>query len=325
MKQADGQPDYHPEFLDVLISRIEQEVIAIRRLGDGSFTGACERLLASRGKMLRGRLVLAASLQGVRENTDAVGSLALAVEMLHLASLAHDDIIDTGTHRRGAPSVGAVFGNRVAGCAGSWVFARAAEVVATDTPSVMRRFSDTSVAVCDGGIQELRGAFDTSRTFDDYLEVAEKKTASVFMLALAGGAEATGSSAESVSKLCVFARQFGIAWQIWDDLSDICTEPSVRGKDALSDLRHGIYTLPTIYAIDENPEIPKLLADTQLSDLNEAKALAMIKETCGIERAVAMARNHAQRAADSLDDLPRQRDLYELLEQAVPSHLTLGL
>lgn len=301
---------------------LDGEVDAVLRRAATSLNGACAHLLLTRGKQLRGRLVLGAARQGPEGDGRSIERAACAIELLHLASLAHDDVIDAGTARRGAATANARFGSQAAGFAGAWLFARAVELISECGQASLDLFSETLQRMCDGGMLELRDLYDTRRTAESYFAAAERKTASAFFCAARLGAELAGASRTVASKAGRFGFEFGMAYQTWDDLVDLLASPEESGKTPESDVRQGVYTLPVIYALEESRELRDRLANRSASDDDEG-TVALVQRTAGIERAARAADEHAERAAETLAGLPDPDALRRLLEGARRQHLDL--
>lgn len=288
-----------------------------------SLSEACSFLLARKGKQLRGRLLVAAARQGPEPEAPQVGRAAQAIELLHLASLAHDDVIDSGTVRRGVPTVGVRFGQPAAGFAGAWLFARATELIAECGPTALDLFSQTALQMCEGGMLELRGLYNARRTTTDYFAVADQKTASAFWLAARLGAELAGASPQVSLSVGDFGREFGMAYQIWDDLVDLLADSARSGKTPASDLRQGVYTLPVIYALEESDELRALLAEAGVSNGDEAEAVSLVTRTAGVELATKDAEARAAAAEASLDGMTNPEALRSLMGDARRRHLEM--
>lgn len=310
-------------FGESLSRSLEAETGSPQTESNADLREVCRCLLATRGRNLRGRLLLAAAHQGPRFNSPQVRAAANAIELLHLASLAHDDVIDSGTLRRGAPTVGAKFGQRAAAFAGASLFAHAVETMAECGSNELEQFAATARDMCDGGMRELRDLFNIERTPADCGAVAKLKTASAFRLAARLGAGLSGAEKATVTDVTKFGLDFGIAYQIWDDLVDLLADPTVSGKTPGSDLRHGVYTLPVIHACEEDAAIRKLLGAPIESDEEQARLVAAVKATGGVERAADAAAYHAACAAKIAGSLPRPEPLRDLLDEVRKSHLGL--
>jgi heptaprenyl diphosphate synthase len=273
-------------------------------------SAACAVMLDSRGGLLRGRLLLGASKQGPSPDNAALMAAATAVELLHLASLAHDDVIDSGATRRNRPTIGYRYGQRTAGLAGVSLLARAVELVSLCGDLVVRLFADAAREMCDGGMLELR-VRDTQRSVEDCLTTAALKTASNLRLAGRLGAQLSRASDSVCNSTAEFGEALGIAYQLWDDVADIVTDPAGRDKAAVDDLSQGIYNLPVIYALEEHRELRDQLMTECAQD-----ARVLISESAGPRRAVEVADMYAARATELLGSLPKPEALQGLIEEA---------
>lgn len=302
---------------------LDDEFAALSFRRTSSLNDACAHLLTTRGKLLRGRLALAAARQGPRPNAPEVTSVACAIELLHLASLAHDDVIDAGTVRRGKATVGARYGRQAAVVAGAWLYARAVERVSECGGEALDLFAETARRMCAGGMREQRDRYDTRRSVEEYREASNLKTASAFALAARLGAMLAGAADAVVECAALFGREFGLAYQIWDDLIDLLASPDQSGKSPESDLRDGLYTLPVICALAESDELRARLADRDGQGRTHADTTALITRTAGVERAARAADDHFRRALAALDGMPEPAAMNDLLTATRRRHLDL--
>lgn len=301
---------------EVVVSLLENELEALTFDRSTRLGGACAQLLSSRGGQLRGRVLLAAARQGPRPDRPEVRRAALAIELLHLASLAHDDVIDTGISRRGAPTANAEFGQRTAGFAGGWLVARTEELIAECGLPALDALSDTAIEMTRGGMRELCELYEVQRSTDAYFAAAESKTGVTIALAGRIGAQLAHASDAVVAQSELFGRELGIAYQIWDDLADLDSRTEEGEQAALLDLLQGVYTLPVIYALEESAELREMLAGGRTSEADRVTALTLIKSTGGVERASKDADVHVGRATVALRGLRDPDSLGELLAEA---------
>src|SRR5438132_2700936 len=209
--------------------------------------------LGSPGKRLRTALTL---LSG-KLNTyrfDKLLPLSVAFEMVHLATLIHDDIVDNALTRRGSPTVNAIWGNSIAILLGDYYFAKTAGLIADINDNrIDHLFSDTVATVCEGTILEMMTAGRVDLTIQSYYEKISHKTACLIAACCKGGAIVSQASEEEINLLNVYGMNLGIAFQIIDDVLDYTEDQSTIGKPAGNDLRQGMVTLPLIYALQEQP------------------------------------------------------------------------
>src|SRR6266567_3060929 len=210
--------------------------------------------LGSPGKRLRTALTL---LSG-KLNTyrfDKLLPLSVAFEMVHLATLIHDDIVDNAMTRRGTPTVNALWGNNIAILLGDYYFAKTAGLIAdVNDNRIDRLFSDTVATVCEGTIMELMTAGRIDLTRESYYEKISHKTACLIAACSKGGAIVSGAPDEQIAHLHEYGMNLGIAFQIIDDILDYTEDQATIGKPAGNDLRQGMVTLPLIYALQEQPQ-----------------------------------------------------------------------
>jgi heptaprenyl diphosphate synthase len=228
---------------------------------DSPLRDGCAYIVSSPGQRFRASLVLDAASYGPRPDDPQVVQAAVAVELFHAATLAHDDVVDDGKLRRGRPAIGARSGNLTASLAGGWLCARSCELVAELGDEAAASFAETTAAVCDGEMLEFGDLHDAGRTRDRYLAVIEAKTASLFAFSAWLGATAGGASPAGAEALRRYGLALGMAFQIADDILDLLASPEQTGKTPGSDLRQGVYTLPVIGAIAADPDIAAELRD----------------------------------------------------------------
>ena len=209
--------------------------------------------LGSPGKRLRTALtLLSGKLNSYR--FDKLLPLSVAFEMVHLATLLHDDIVDNAMTRRGNPTVNALWGNNIAILLGDYYFAKTAGLIADINDNrIDHLFSDTVATVCEGTIMEIMTAGRVDLTVESYYEKISHKTACLIAACCKGGAIVSEASSEDIRLLHDYGMNLGIAFQIIDDILDYTEDQTTIGKPAGNDLRQGMVTLPLIYALQEQP------------------------------------------------------------------------
>lgn len=220
-----------------------------------SRAGAMQELVSfmvqNRGKRLRPILVLLCG-GTMQENRDELYRIAAAVELIHTASLLHDDVIDGALSRRGKPSLNALYGNSPAVLTGDYFFARAFELISLcEDNRLTRLFTAAISTMCEGEIEQMRNAFNWRLDEVGYLRCAYSKTAALLEACCEAGALLASEGVDRVQKYKEFGRNLGMAFQITDDLLDISGDPATTGKPAGSDLREGTITLPLIYILED--------------------------------------------------------------------------
>jgi len=273
----------------------------------GAYPGLAGRIgedtLAAGGKRLRPLLVFLATPVDRRESERAVGGGA-AVELVHMASLVHDDLLDRAAVRRGRPTAWAAHGAAAAGAAGDYVFARAfAQLAGTGDERAVAILADAALALARGEALQRSQTFAPDTSVDEYLARCTLKTGSLF--------EAACLLGEDRPELGAFGRSLGVAFQIVDDVLDCSGDVSDTGKVPGVDLREGTPTLPLILAARKDALVRRALAGEPVSD-----ALVRVAATGALGRSRALALEYARRACSSLDGA-RDRDALEALALAV--------
>jgi heptaprenyl diphosphate synthase len=266
-------------------------------------------LISAGGKRIRPLLTMAAaSVVGGTVSDDVVQG-AVAVELVHLGSLYHDDVIDGAETRRGVESVNARWGNLVAIVAGDFLLARASEIAASLGTEVAGLLAATIGRLCEGEVAELQHAFNPGRPEADYLCATAGKTASLMATSCRIGALTGGADRDAVEALTRFGQAFGMAFQIWDDILDLISTGEALGKPAGHDLVEGTYTLPVIraLAVPTAGEDLRCLLGRPLDDPTRDKAKAIIISTDAVLASVRVARHYADQAADALVPLEATR------------------
>jgi heptaprenyl diphosphate synthase len=282
------------------------------------------RLLQAGGKRLRARLVFLAARASARgplsPDDSALIRAATAIELAHLGSLIHDDIVDGGDTRRGVPTLHCDYGVRIATDAGAALAHLATELVAPLGDSARRAVRRALLATCRGQIRELATSFvmlSPRRRF----AIMQEKTGALFELAAALGATVGHGSPHARSAVCRFARRFGVAFQIADDVFDLAGDPSELGRANGADLRDGVATLPVALTFDPDGFLTHGLAQVRVTP--DAKAISacadIIARGGGIERATVAARSWLEHAVRSLATLQHTSEVAALIELAEAS------
>jgi geranylgeranyl pyrophosphate synthase len=273
----------------------------------GLVTEAIGHLLDAGGKRIRPALTL---LTGRLYPTDSdrIISMAAAVEMLHTATLVHDDVVDGSMLRRGSPTLNAHWSPGATILTGDYMFARAADLAAqTDHVRVMQIFARTLMTIVSGELRQLFGDATRRQTREDYFQRVYAKTASMFELATEAAGVLIGAAEHEILALRQFGRDLGIAFQIMDDVLDFTGDASQVGKPVASDLRQGIVTLPVIDYLDAQPHdkrVDALLHNGQQSDEVVLPIVADVRASGAIDRAVSEARDYVRSAQQTLLKLP---------------------
>lgn len=290
---------------EVDLSRLEECLRAAVRGEDPFLNEVASHLIEAGGKRIRPALALtAASLAGEAVSRETLLG-GVSVELVHLASLYHDDVIDEATRRRSVESVNARWGNLVAIVAGDFLLARSAEIAASLGPEVAGLLAATLARLCQGQVAEVRAAYQIDRDEKDYLGVIANKTAALMSTACRIGALTAVLDRSRVDELTAFGESFGMVFQIRDDVLDVIATEEELGKTPGQDLAEGIYTLPVQRALQDRVHGPRLrdLLGKPLSEHERDTARALVAASPGITAASDLAREYAASAAESADRL----------------------
>jgi geranylgeranyl pyrophosphate synthase len=282
---------------------------------------AIDQILSSGGKRIRPTLTLLTGAM-LGADTGRTVTLAAAIEMLHTATLVHDDLIDGSVLRRGLPTLNARWSPGATVLTGDYVFARAAQLAAqTGSLPLMEIFARTLMTIVNGEITQL---FHTHQgdTREDYFNRIYAKTASLFELSTEAAALLSGSREEVVAAMKDYGYHIGIAFQIIDDLLDFVGDEEQMGKPLASDLRQGIVTLPTLYYLQDHPEDGdfELLLEGRVSEEHLRRLVESIRRSGAIERSLEEAREFASIGEANLAGMPEGPEraaLYELARYVV--------
>lgn len=289
----------------------------LREVGDKEDTqihAAARHLLRVDGKRLRPLSVILSAKAGSGYDK-RVGDLAIAVELVHIATLLHDDVVDVGEQRRGAPTARAIYGNAASIFAGDWVLIEALRrVQRVREPRTLDELLTTiSEMIHAEAIQlETRGKLDVTPA--QWLEIVEGKTAALFAWAMAAGARAGGLGEVCVEALRAFGRHLGVAFQAVDDVLDLTGDASVTGKHLFADLREGKMTYPLLLAVEGDASVAPVLREIVAHDPETSPdklaperlqtVLAALERTDAVSRCMDLARGRIRDAAQALSVLP---------------------
>lgn len=297
-----------------LVERVFDE---IKQVDYGPLGEMLKMVLGGGGKLMRPGLALLSGRFGQYDLSRLV-PLAASVELLHTATLVHDDVIDNADTRRGRPTVNSAFQNSTTVMLGDFLFAHAADqVVRTDELRVVKLFSQTLMIMAKGEIRQDMAAYDSRQTIRDYLARIGGKTASLFSTACQGGAIVAGEPEPYVEALRDYGYNFGMAFQVVDDILDYAGDPEAMGKPVGSDLMQGTLTLPSFLLMERMPgDNPVTRYFEAPSDAALIDAVAAIKDSGSLDESSKMAHDFSQRAIDALSVLPDTADRQTLAELA---------
>jgi geranylgeranyl pyrophosphate synthase len=284
---------------DLLESTKQVEIPALRRMLDHA--------LEARGKRLRPALVLLAGNLG-DYNLNKLVPLGTAIELLHTASLVHDDVVDGAQSRRGRPTTNNVFDNALTVLLGDYMFANAAEMVTrTGSLAVTRLFALALMKMTSGELDQDAAAFDVGKDIQNYLWRIGGKTAALIANATEGGAVLGGCSESVVEAMRSYGYSIGMAFQIVDDLLDYIGDEALMGKPVGSDLREGTVTLPGLLLLERYPidnPIKKFFTARRGREERLQEAIEMVRSTDVVDRSMDIAKDYIRRANEALSILP---------------------
>ena len=295
------------------LGRVEDALRVAVSSDDPLLRDVASHLVEAGGKRIRPRLTLSAAYAAAADGTGAPASPeaitgAAAVELVHLGSLYHDDVIDEAETRRGVPSVNARWSNIVAILAGDYLLAAASERAASLGADVAMLLATTIGDLCRGQVLELQHLFDASRSEAAYLSAISGKTASLFATSCRIGGMVSDVSPSTLSALTAFGQHLGMCFQIVDDVLDLTGTEEQLGKPAGNDLLEGVYTLPVIYALEHSAE----LGDRIGGPLDPATLDAvrdLVNAHGAVTAALDVARSEAKLADEALADAGDELDV----------------
>jgi octaprenyl-diphosphate synthase len=291
------------------LDKVEREIGLESISSTDAVTYIGQYLQSGGGKRLRPVLVL---LSGklFADVSPALIRMAAVVEMIHTATLVHDDVIDISKTRRGRPSVNVVWGNHTSVLAGDWLYMQAFQVALRERsfPVLDLLISLTQMMV-EGELLQLERIGKIAVTEADYMELIDRKTASLFSACAKLGAIVAGASEADEERLGDYAWNLGIAFQLIDDILDFTSREKILGKPVGNDLREGKVTLPLIYALEtadaeERKLVETILADGNYDQVPFGKILQILNKHHGIERAQERAREFTEKARSIIAQFP---------------------
>lgn len=265
----------------------------------------CEQARGYRGKMLRPALLLLTG-QACGSVTDEHLTLAAVLEIVHMATLVHDDVLDEADLRRRRPTINRLQGNEAAVLFGDYLISHAFHLCSTVDTFACRHIGATTNTVCEGELQQVQHRGDTRLTVDQYLEIISRKTAALTGAACTLGAKYAGAPEAVVAELQQYGLEVGMAFQITDDVLDIVGSQDQMGKTLGRDLDEGKLTLPIIHALNHaSPVVQRRVRELLLCERPDRTALAQVlTESGSIEFALTSASDFVQQAIARLDALP---------------------
>lgn len=289
------------------LQKVEELLHEIVQVEQAPLAALLGHIVRNRGKRLRPALVLLAA-KFCNYPLEQLAPVAAAVELLHTASLVHDDLIDNAGTRRGNPTLNALAGSRAPILIGDYIFAKSAQTaVRGHNLRVMDVFARTLMLICEGELREVLSTRQWPQTTEEYHEKIACKTASLFSLSAECGAILSGAGEDFIVALREYGHNVGMAFQIIDDVLDIAGDEGQLGKPVGGDLRQGTVTLPIIYHLDSAPAdsmVRAIVAGDNHTEAEIQEAIRLIVQSPAIERSYAHARLFTQAAKSALHILP---------------------
>lgn len=309
------------------VTRVEELMDVELRGSDEVMTESLMHLFKAGGKRFRPLFTVLAAQTGPDPDNAEVTLAGAVVELIHLATLYHDDVMDEAEVRRGAPSANARWGNSIAILAGDYLLATASRLVSRLGPDAVRIVADTFAELVTGQMRETRGLPDGADRIEQYLKVVHEKTGSLIGAAGRFGGMFSGADDDQIERLSRLGGIVGTAFQIADDIIDIASETDESGKVPGTDLREGVRTLPMLYALQETDEegarLRELLAGPIHDDDEVLEALALLRSSSGMVKAKETLAGYATTAHHELEllpDSPGRTALRALVDYTVSRH-----
>jgi octaprenyl-diphosphate synthase len=301
------------EIINSQLYAVEERIRAQARVFDPAVEGYVAYAIESHGKRLRPALALLAG-----GATGAIGTehldLAVVVELIHAATLVHDDVLDGADTRRGQPTANAKWGNSLSVLLGDCLFAHALKLGSGfRSPEMMRRLAEAASEVCSGEIVQTQRRFDLKLSVPDYYRIIEMKTGALFAVATELGAFLNEAAPAVIAALRTFGLRLGTAYQIYDDVVDLAGDEAKAGKTLGSDLRKGKLTLPILYLLQNAEEAERESICNIILGAREDEVSTLVRkavESGAIKSAVATGRRMIRESQAQLEAVPagRHRD-----------------
>ncbi|WP_091657830.1 heptaprenyl diphosphate synthase component II [Alteribacillus iranensis] len=299
--------------------KIEKEIERSVKADHPILKEASLHLLQAGGKRIRPIFVMLSGKFG-DYNIDRLKHIAAALELIHMASLVHDDVIDDAELRRGKKTIKAKWDNRTAMFTGDYIFAKAVEQASFFKDKDIHTVLSKSMAeICVGEIEQIRDQYNWDQHLKTYLRRIKRKTASLIAISCQLGALAADASRQDQLRLFRYGYNVGMSYQIIDDILDFTGTEEELGKPAGGDLLQGNVTLPVLYAMCEDEslkhEIHQFLSTNEREQQDITSVLDRVKSSGGIEYAHSLSKRYLQKAYDALEmlpDIPAKKSLHQI-------------
>lgn len=301
------------------LKKVEKELQKILKVNDPVLSQTCVYLLQAGGKRMRPGFTLLSG-RFFEYKFEKLLPVAMAIELIHMATLVHDDVVDASLTRRGRPTLAASWGNTVSIATGDYLFAKALELITKiDNPEVSRVLADVCIAMCQGEIQQIKCSYDINQTPKEYYYRIRRKTALLLGLSCKLGAMTSNANSRQIWLMSTYGQCLGIAFQIVDDILDIVANPKTLGKPVGGDIRQGIITLPMIYALQDSQDSERLkfLLSIKIKSEEEIQeCVQLIKDSGGIDKSREVVALYIEKATRHLYELPDVASRGALIELA---------
>lgn len=293
-------------FLRSDIDKIEKELKIVVASEQQLLEEAALQLIEAGGKRIRPVFVLLAGKFGDYK-LDVIKHVAVALELIHMASLVHDDVIDAALLRRGSATVNANWGDRIAMYTGDYLFAKSLVCITNlENPEVHKALSNTILEVCKGEIEQIKDKYDFGQNLRTYLRRIKRKTALLIAASCQLGAIASGACRDTVNRLFWYGYFVGMSYQIIDDILDFVSTEEKLGKPAGGDLLQGNITLPVLYAMEDRKLRERIVCVNENTSSDEMKEIIeAVKNSDAIDRAFAFSERYLHKALEVIKPLPR--------------------
>lgn len=297
---------------------VEQALDSVKNVDFPALRRMLEHILGAGGKRIRPAIALLAG-KFERYDPDQLVPLAASIELLHSATLVHDDVIDAAATRRGRATANSIFDNAATVMVGDYMFAHAAELVArTGNIEVIRLFARTLMLMASGELNQDMSAYDYSQSTMQYFARISGKTASLFATAAEGGAMIAGARPDWVERLRTYGENVGMAFQIVDDILDFTGDEEEMGKPVGSDLMQGTLTLPALLLIERYPNnnpVKRLFSGRNKAE-SLRRTIEMIRESDILDESTGVAMDFRDRALAAIEPLPASEAKDALIDVA---------
>ncbi|MEH6987213.1 heptaprenyl diphosphate synthase component II [Cytobacillus firmus] len=295
-------------FLNSDLNVIENELEETIKAESPLLHQASLHLLQAGGKRIRPVFVLLAAKFG-EYDIDKIKNVAVSLELIHMASLVHDDVIDDAELRRGQPTIKAKWDNKIAMYTGDYIFARALELITNvENPHAHKILSHTLVELCIGEIEQIKDKYNYDQNIRTYFRRIKRKTAMLIAVSCQLGGIAANVEDDIHKKLFKFGYFVGMSYQIIDDVLDFVGTEKELGKPAGGDLHQGNITLPALFAMEDHrisAQIRRVHEGTERNDIENI--IALVKDSGAIEKSLQISDKYLQKALGVLEELPHSR------------------